>query len=162
MLGQAILDHTWTRPTKPVVSVRPTAGQSLGWGGASATLTITEERDQQASHREALIQSFRHSMSDFLKGLGGGALQGRLLILTVPTQGTTTVSRRRQELAWREAHQQLLRTLAGQWVVVEGDALIGSGQDPAALVAAARQQGIQTPYVFFVEPLAQDTVKIGL
>lgn len=77
-------------------------------------------------------------------------------------QSKPNASCRTRELAWRDGHRDLLQTLAGQWVIVEGDELVAHGQDPVALVGAARRRGIQIPYVFFVEPLAQGVVKIGL
>lgn len=65
-------------------------------------------------------------------------------------------------MAWRRAHEQELRELVGQWVIVEGDELIAHGPDPGALVAAARARGIRVPYVFFVEPSGESTAKLGL
>jgi tRNA A-37 threonylcarbamoyl transferase component Bud32 len=47
-------------------------------------------------------------------------------------------------------------------VIVEGEQLISHGQDPARLVDEARARGIRVPYIFFVEPSAENTVKLGL
>jgi len=65
-------------------------------------------------------------------------------------------------MAWRRAHEQELRALAGEWVIVEGEELIAHGQDPARLVAQARAKGVRVPYIFFVEPSAEKTAKLGL
>lgn len=65
-------------------------------------------------------------------------------------------------MAWREAHEQALRELVGQWVIVEGNDLIAHGPDPVPLVVAARARGIRVPYLFFVEPSEQYTVRFGL
>jgi predicted DNA-binding antitoxin AbrB/MazE fold protein len=69
---------------------------------------------------------------------------------------------RSREIAWRRAHEHEMRALAGQWVVLEGEELIGSGPDPGALVVAARARGIEVPYLFLVEPVADNVVKFGL
>lgn len=41
---------------------------------------------------------------------------------------------------------------AGQWVAVEGDRLIAAGVDPLKVFTAAKEQGIQTPFVVHVLP----------
>jgi hypothetical protein len=82
----------------------------------------------------------------------------------VLSSGTTPrqANGRSRELAWRRDHADLLRRLAGEWVVVEGSELVGHGPDPAPLVAEARRRGIRIPYVFFVEPADKEVVRLGL
>ena len=58
---------------------------------------------------------------------------------------------RTREAAWLAQHQE---AYAGQWVAVEGDQLLASGPDPLPLYAAAKQQGVQTPFIVHV--LAED------
>jgi hypothetical protein len=41
---------------------------------------------------------------------------------------------------------------ADQWVAVEGDRLIAAGIDPMRVFAAAKEQGIQTPFIVHVLP----------
>ena len=55
------------------------------------------------------------------------------------------------ERAWRRAHPEVLRPLAAQWVVLEGEQVIAVGPDPVPLVQTARAQGIRSPYVFRVD-----------
>ncbi|MGH9765049.1 MAG: DUF5678 domain-containing protein [Blastocatellia bacterium] len=38
----------------------------------------------------------------------------------------------------------------GKWVVLDGDRLIGVGDDPRPLVNAAREQGVKLPFVEFI------------
>ena len=38
----------------------------------------------------------------------------------------------------------------GQWVVLDGDRLIGHGDDPRPIVACARAEGVKIPFVEFV------------
>jgi hypothetical protein len=117
-------------------------------------------RDPQANLREALSHSFKLSASKKSKGLSGSLV---LVFTHMPrTEARPAPDRRARELRWRQDNEQLLETLAGQWLVVEGDELIAHGQDPVSLVTAARRRGIQVPFVFFVEPRTRDTVKIGL
>jgi predicted DNA-binding antitoxin AbrB/MazE fold protein len=69
---------------------------------------------------------------------------------------------RSREIAWRRAHEQELRALAGQWVILEGEELIANGPDPRALVVAARAKGVHVPYLFLVEDAGDNAVKFGL
>ena len=161
MLGTSALNQTWSRPTRPPAA-RPTTGQALGWSGASPGHRAAESDETQSSRLEALIHSFLLWQASSSTGLTGGAPEGRLLPFRPRSQTKSAAGSRSRELAWKDRHHDLLQTLAGRWVIVEGDELIAHGQDPAALVSAARRRGIQIPYVFFVEPLAQGVAKIGL
>lgn len=70
---------------------------------------------------------------------------------------------RERENACRRAHGQVLRAYSGQWLVLEGEQIVAHGDDPAPLVALARERGIQRPYVFYVEPSRPPgAVKMGL
>jgi len=69
---------------------------------------------------------------------------------------------RQREHAWLRTHGDVLRAYAGHWLVLEGEEIIAHGDDPAELVTQARDRGIRSPYVFFVEPPQPGVVKIGL
>lgn len=69
---------------------------------------------------------------------------------------------RRREQEWRRTQGDVLQNYAGKWLVLEGEEIIAHGDDPADLVSKARQRGIRSPYIFFVEPAQPDVVKIGL
>ncbi len=70
---------------------------------------------------------------------------------------------RERENAWRRTHGDAMRAYAGQWVVLEGEQILAHGSDPAPLVARARERGIRSPYVFYVEPpRPPGVVKMGL
>ncbi len=70
---------------------------------------------------------------------------------------------RERENEWRRTHGDVLREYAGQWLVLEGDQIVAHGDDPAPLVARAREHGIDSPYVFYVEPpRPPGVVKMGL
>ena len=51
---------------------------------------------------------------------------------------------RSRETAWIAAHE---REYAGEWVVLDGERLIGHGDDPKPIVELARSQGIERPLV---------------
>jgi len=55
---------------------------------------------------------------------------------------------RAHELAWITQHR---REYQGEWVVLDGNRLIGHGHDPAPLVERARLQGIERPLVTRIE-----------
>ena len=48
---------------------------------------------------------------------------------------------------WLEQHRG---EYTGQWVVLDGDRLIGHGSDPGPIVARARAEGVAIPFVEFV------------
>lgn len=72
------------------------------------------------------------------------------------------VGYRSRELEWRRTHAEALKAFEDQWVVLEGEEIVAHGRDPVRLVAEARARGIQTPYVFYVEPTDEDVAMIGL
>ena len=69
---------------------------------------------------------------------------------------------REREDAWCRSHPEVLRRFAGQWLVLEGEEIVAHGTDPAQLVEKARANGVRIPYVFYVEPLRPDVVRMGL
>lgn len=52
------------------------------------------------------------------------------------------------ELAWITLHR---REYECEWVVLDGDRLIGHGVDPGPLVERARSQGVERPLVTRIE-----------
>ncbi len=69
----------------------------------------------------------------------------------LPIEAISQPRHRSRELEWRRTHQEMLRTMAGEWVVLEGEEIIGHGKDLGPLVNEARARGILVPYAFFVE-----------
>ena len=55
---------------------------------------------------------------------------------------------RSDELTWITQHR---REYQGEWVVLDGNRLIGHGHDPVPLVKRARLQGIERPLVTRIE-----------
>ncbi len=54
---------------------------------------------------------------------------------------------RSREMVWLAEHE---REYAGQWVVLDGDRLLGHGDDPRPIVEKARSEGIEQPLVVHV------------
>ena len=52
-----------------------------------------------------------------------------------------------KSIEWLEQHQQ---EYIGKWVVLDGNRLIGAGNDPRPIVAQARAHGVKFPFVEFV------------
>ncbi|MDX2044857.1 MAG: DUF5678 domain-containing protein [Acidobacteriota bacterium] len=52
-----------------------------------------------------------------------------------------------KELEWLREHW---REYLGQWVVLDGERLIGHGSDPRPLVAQARAEGVKMPFAKYV------------
>lgn len=53
-----------------------------------------------------------------------------------------------KEQEWLSQHQD---EYIGQWVVLEGDRLVGHGADPRPIVAQARAEGVKAPFVHFID-----------
>ena len=62
---------------------------------------------------------------------------------------------RSREMAWMDENRS---AYANQWVAVEGDRLIAEGADPQKVFAAAKAEGIESPFVVHVLPDAQPFV----
>ncbi len=92
---------------------------------------------------------------------------GQRLALQVPEERPETRAIRGRRLreredAWCRSHPEALHRYAGEWVVVEGEGVLVHGIDPVLLVAKARQLGVRSPYIFFVESSQPDVVRLGL
>jgi hypothetical protein len=62
---------------------------------------------------------------------------------------------RSSEMKWIDENHA---TYADQWVAVEGDRLIAASEDPLYVFAAAKAEGIQTPFVVHV--LSEDPLPL--
>lgn len=69
---------------------------------------------------------------------------------------------RHRELEWRQTHTAELRRYENQWVVLEGEEIVAHHSNAAQAIRQAKSRGIRTPYIFFVEPESDDSVRIGL
>ena len=69
---------------------------------------------------------------------------------------------REQEHAWCRSHVDELRAFSGEWVILEGERIVGHGKDPAALIPEARRQGIKIPYIFHIGEANENVTTIGL
>lgn len=47
--------------------------------------------------------------------------------------------------------KQQRREYVGSWVVLDGDRLVGSGDDPRPIVAQAHAEGVRIPFVEFIK-----------
>jgi hypothetical protein len=72
-----------------------------------------------------------------------------------PTSIRQPVSRDR-EMRWLAENRD---KYAGQWVIVEGDRLIASGPNSQEVFQAAKQAGIEVPFLVQVEP--EDQLPFG-
>ncbi len=165
MLGENIPASPFRPPAPPAPSGGFPQGPALGLGSYGTRLhpPIDPRGPSREALREALVRAF-WSTAAMHQGLGQGQEKclGEFVILQTQAPPTLRAHPRSRELAWRREHEQELRALAGEWVIIEGDELIAHGPDPVAIVAAARARGIQVPYVFFVEPVGENFVKLGL
>lgn len=49
---------------------------------------------------------------------------------------------------WLKAHRN---EYIGKWIVLDGDRLIGAGDDPRPIVKQARDEGVENPFVKFIK-----------
>lgn len=95
------------------------------------------------------------------------ARPGESIEIAIPEDATDTgrprsAGHRRVEQEWRRSHPDVLLDYAGQWVILEGEEIVGHGKDPVKLVERAREAGVEVPYIFYVDPPREGIVKIGL
>ena len=79
-----------------------------------------------------------------------------------PKKPRESAPNRCRELAWLRDKGEILRSYAGEWVVLQGDRLITHGRDAVTVVNDAKKKGVAIPYLFFVEAADKDTVWMGL
>jgi hypothetical protein len=72
------------------------------------------------------------------------------------------VDLREKEHEWCRTHPDELRALRGEWVILEGDRIVGHGTDPAALIYEAKRQAIKIPYIFYVREVDGSLQTLGL
>ncbi len=53
---------------------------------------------------------------------------------------------------WLKAHRH---EYIGKWIVLDGDRLIGAGDDPRPIVAQARTEGVQVPFVKYIRDTSE-------
>ena len=53
---------------------------------------------------------------------------------------------------WLKAHRH---EYIGKWIVLDGDRLIGAGDDPRPIVAQARAAGVTQPFVEFIRDTSE-------
>jgi hypothetical protein len=76
---------------------------------------------------------------------------------------TIRSTHRQAEHEWIRTHLEVLRQLAGQWVVLEGERIVAHGKNVVRVANSARRKGIAVPYVFYVEaPDEEPTVYLGM
>jgi hypothetical protein len=69
---------------------------------------------------------------------------------------------RDKEREWCRTHLSELRGFIGEWVILEGERVVGHGTDSAGLIAKAKRQGIKIPYIFLVREVDSGLATLGL
>lgn len=69
---------------------------------------------------------------------------------TKPESKARARNYREVELNWLENDHLLLKSHAGHWIVVEGEAIIASGKSYSKTRRAAIAKGIDRPFIFYV------------
>jgi len=73
----------------------------------------------------------------------GGSTQPRVLARNLPIKDRTS------EIEWLQKHRD---EYAGQWIALDGERLIASGDDLKQVVSAARRLGVPDALMMRVEP----------
>lgn len=97
------------------------------------------------SLEEAILEKFRRlplaKQEEVLRFASG--LQEEIALRIAPSRD------RRREMKWLEDHR--LR-YAGQWVVIEGDHLVAEDADGHKAFLAAKEAGVEVPFLVHVLP----------
>ncbi|MBI3988769.1 MAG: hypothetical protein HY347_04045 [candidate division NC10 bacterium] len=131
--------------------------------GFTKTSTTSSIGSTEASATVVQHSASLEGLGKILKDLGeAGILLGTSEGISRPSKPFFPAGHRVRELEWRRMHQQELKQYAGQWVALEGEAIIASGSDLPKVVAEARAKGIMVPYVFYVEAQEKGQITFGL
>jgi len=63
-----------------------------------------------------------------------------------------------REREWLKRHRA---EYIGQWVVLDGDRLIGHGSDPRPIVAQARAEGVKIPFIRFIRDESEPSLYLS-
>lgn len=66
---------------------------------------------------------------------------------------------RSRELKWIKEHR---KEYEGQWVALDGDRLLGHGPNSQEVIAAARQSGVESPYIVRIETKVRRVPQIDI
>jgi hypothetical protein len=129
------------------------------FGGIGMSSSLSEHLQMQPDPEihHLLTANFDAPMAFCLEQLAPKRLNTRFVI-----ERPGNEEFRSAELEWRRTNLETLKTLENQWVIVEGHELIAHGSDIKAVIDQAKSKGIRTPYIFFVEPHSDDSIRIGL
>jgi hypothetical protein len=118
---------------------------------------------QHAINRQSRWTTIIGSQAGFVVGLVGFSSDFPIQGIQPPSVGNSVPSSfRNRELEWRRTHAIALRQYENQWVVLEGEEIVAHSSDAAQAIRQAKSRGIRTPYIFFVEPESDHSVRIGL
>ncbi len=97
--------------------------------------------------RQILIEARKSGVSveDYLNEAAKEKPQNDNLPKIRRAKNTVDLSKERQ---WLEKNQD---KYIGKWVVLDGNKLIGAGDDPKPFVEQARANGVKIPFVQFIE-----------
>jgi len=76
------------------------------------------------------------------------AREALALYRTFHSSGARPPGHRAREIAWTRRPDARYR---GEWVALEGEAVVAHGADNGAVYESARTQGYESPFLFFVE-----------
>ena len=92
---------------------------------------------------EQIIDEAR-ALSPAEKGKLRQALDRELEQEAPPQSSKPNLRNRERERAWVDTHRD---EYLGQWVAIEDDSLVAHGTNPREVYLAAREAGIETPYL---------------
>ena len=124
----------------PNLAAKELAGTLVSRQHAAASVKMLAQEASRLSHTEQL------ELAALLIQNVGAPIPAQAA--RRPTSTKRHISRDR-EMRWLAENRN---EYVGQWVVVEGDRLIASGPDSREVFQAAKQAGIQIPFLVHVEP----------
>ena len=153
-LQREIVNERNVPPLRRVFDTNVGSGGYFGiTGGAPHRLNVPTRETHDPSLPDRTFEG------QFLSPPEAANIQEFFLVDRVPSP---TPSFRVRELAWRRAHPEAFTGHQNEWVVLEGEEIIAHSADAADVIRHAKARGIRTPYIFFVEPEADNFVRIGL
>lgn len=98
--------------------------------------------------RQILLEAKQNGVTveDYLAEIAEENQQNGNLLLPKVRQTKTKVDLSKERKWLRENKDKYL----GQWIVLDGNKLIGAGNDPIPFVKKARREGVQIPFIKYI------------
>jgi Family of unknown function (DUF5678) len=159
-LQSEIVDERKARILKSLESTGAGSRRMLFLGAGLPTPPLRQDFNMSPIFNS--IQTFTTNYDELIaKALSQSQVTQKMRRPVRPIRPTGSMFRDR-EVEWRQTHREELQAFANEWVALEGEELVAHDVDAVRVFEQAKQRGISSPYIFYVEAADENVIRIGL